>query len=306
VKKTLFTCLHILLLIFVVGVSSLIIVEMIQHSANMKQQLKYSFGQTEEINKLQSELESAQQTHSQISSQINLLQSNCSDLQAQVTKIEQLKAAAKSKVAYLTFDDGPSSLTAHVLDILKSNDAHATFFVVGEYAVKYPDIIKQTYSEGNSIGNHTWTHDYSVIYKSEADFLNDFNRNQTYLTDLLGVAPLVCRYPGGTSNTVSQHYSDHVMRLIDPDIKARGLKPYDWDAYAGDAESGPKPSKDTIIHNVMNDAAKYKYPVILFHDTSVNSNDLPALPEIIAQLRNDGYTFGVLTPSTPDCQFKPY
>lgn len=261
--------------------------------------------QSEQIDKLHTSTKKIQQSNSQIAAQISQLQQKNSVLLSQITKIQQIRAAAKSKVAYLTFDDGPSNLTPQVLKTLKENHIHATFFVVGQYAAKYPDIVKQAYDDGNTIGNHTWSHNYSTIYKSESNFFDDFNKAQTYLTDLLGKAPAVCRYPGGTNNTVSQGYSNHIMRLIDPAIKASGIKPYDWNAYAGDAESGPKPTPEKIVHNVISEALGCKTPVILFHDTAVNGNDLPALPEIIRQLRGNGYTFGVLTPDAPTCQFKP-
>ena len=258
-----------------------------------------------QTDQLQSAIANEQQAHTQLTAQVNQLQNTYGELQTKVARVQQLREEARGKVAYLTFDDGPSNLTPHVLDVLKQNNIHATFFVIGKNATEYPDFIKRAYNEGNVIGNHTWSHDYKIDYTSDTDFLNDFNKNQTFLANLIGVAPQVCRFPGGTNNTVSQKYCPHVMQKIDADVKAMGIKPFDWNAYAGDAESGPKPSPDQIVHNVMKDAAGHKNAVILFHDTSVNGNDVQALPEIIKELKNDGYSFGVLTPQSPDCQFKP-
>jgi peptidoglycan/xylan/chitin deacetylase (PgdA/CDA1 family) len=267
---------------------------------------KNSSSQSDQIKKLQSELEDEKASNSRLSSQLNTLESNYNNLESQMAKIQETRVTLKSKVAYLTFDDGPSSLTAHVLDTLKLNKVHATFFVIGLNAVKYPQIIKRAYNENNVIGIHSWTHKYSYIYSSEKNFFADFNELNAYLTDLLGVQPTVCRYPGGTNNTVSQKYSDHIMRKIDPEVKAMGFKPYDWDSYAGDAEPGPKPTKAQVIHNVMKNALKYKYPVILFHDTSVNSVDITALPEIIKELRSKGYAFGTLSAYSPSVQYTAY
>lgn len=314
-RQKLFIGVYIGILALFVLICALFVVELSRSSAMSKEiQSLQSRSDSSQLQKLQSDLDSEKQSNSQLSSSIGALQksydqlqNNYNDLQQQVTKIQQTKAqgTVNGKVAYLTFDDGPSPLTPKVLDVLKQNNLHATFFVVGTCAQDHPDFVKRAYNEGNVIGIHSWTHDYSYIYKNETNFFDDFNKLKDYLHDLLGVFPTVCRYPGGTNNTVSQHYSDHIMQKVDPQVKATGIKPYDWNAYAGDAESGPKPSADKIVQNVLSSAGP-KTLVVLMHDTGVNSNDVAALPGIISGLRARGYTFGTLTPFTPDMQFKPY
>lgn len=62
-------------------------------------------------------------------------------------------------IASLTFDDGPDPVyTPKVLDLLKSYEARATFFMVGEGAHSYEDIVKQVARDGHAIGNHSWNH----------------------------------------------------------------------------------------------------------------------------------------------------
>ena len=56
------------------------------------------------------------------------------------------------KVAYLTFDDGPGKYTAQLLDILKENDAKATFFLIGQNVKSYPDLVKREEAEGHYVG----------------------------------------------------------------------------------------------------------------------------------------------------------
>ncbi|MGF1669247.1 MAG: polysaccharide deacetylase family protein [Balneolaceae bacterium] len=64
-----------------------------------------------------------------------------------------------TKVACLTFDDGPHPVyTPLLLDLLNHFDVKATFFMVGENACKYPDLVKRIRSHGHTIGNHTWNH----------------------------------------------------------------------------------------------------------------------------------------------------
>jgi hypothetical protein len=68
------------------------------------------------------------------------------------------QAATKSRIVALTFDDGPHTSSPLLLDVLKGQGAHATFFLVGANVVKYPEIAKRMLAEGNDVGNHTRTH----------------------------------------------------------------------------------------------------------------------------------------------------
>ena len=82
-------------------------------------------------------------------------------------RIEEM-GAAPNKVA-LTFDDGPDpDWTPKILRRLKEKHATATFFVIGESANQYADLVKREYAQGNEIGNHTFTHpDFETISKSQ-------------------------------------------------------------------------------------------------------------------------------------------
>ena len=83
----------------------------------------------------------------------------------------------KEKVAYLTFDDGPTkTITPKVLDILEEEDVKATFFVIGKSVESYPEIVKRAYEEGHYIANHGYSHDNNKLYKSEESFINEIDR----------------------------------------------------------------------------------------------------------------------------------
>ena len=70
----------------------------------------------------------------------------------------QTETGQQGKVA-LTFDDGPHpKYTAELLDGLKERSVHVTFFVTGEHAEQYPDLIRRMSDEGHLIGNHTYSH----------------------------------------------------------------------------------------------------------------------------------------------------
>lgn len=303
-KAKLFVGVYIGILLLFIAMCVLFMMEFAKNNALTKQvmYLLDDKSQSMQITKLQAKLTAEQGEKMRMSSQIDSLQGRHTGLMSQVSKIRQAKAA-KGKVAYLTFDDGPSILTSRVLDTLKANNVNATFFVVGTNAINNPDLIKREDSEGNAVGIHSWTHDYTYIYANENNFFQDFNKLRDYLKNLLGKDPEVCRYPGGTNE--SQGNPNHMLRVIDPKVKAIGIKPYDWNSSAGDATAGPKPTVDQTVRNVMTYVTGQQSVVILMHDLGGNGNDVLALPEIIRQIRAKGYTFGTLSQDTPKVQWDP-
>lgn len=215
------------------------------------------------------------------------------------------------KVAYLTFDDGPSKVTPELLSILSANHVTATFFVVGLHAQKYPGMLEQMVRGGNAVGVHSWTHDYSYIYKNTRNFLADFVKLKNYITEETRIAPNICRFPGGTNNTVSFRYGpgQDIMRQIVALVEGMGFKYYDWNVSSAEA-SNPPPSKDLIVHNVVSQCQNKDTAVILFHDVD-NQGYLDALPTVIAELRAQGFAFETLSRDNPPesksalAQFKP-
>ena len=79
----------------------------------------------------------------------------------------------KEKVAYLTFDDGPSLVTPKILDILEKQNVKATFFVIGKNVEKHPETVKRAFEEGHYIANHTYSHNNSYLYKSSQNFVEE-------------------------------------------------------------------------------------------------------------------------------------
>lgn len=78
------------------------------------------------------------------------------------------KIQTKEKLVALTFDDGPSPIwTPQILEILKSHNARATFFMIGKHVEKYPEIVKRVHTEGHDIGSHTYLHHVLVYYRND-------------------------------------------------------------------------------------------------------------------------------------------
>ncbi len=106
-----------------------------------------------------------------------------------------------TKTAYITFDDGPSSTTTKILDILKKRDIKATFFVVtGDYNAPNLDLLKQINDEGHALGIHSHSHIYKEIYDSKESFLKEINDSFNIIYEKTSIKPTVIRFPGGSIN----------------------------------------------------------------------------------------------------------
>lgn len=211
------------------------------------------------------------------------------------------------KIAYLTFDDGPTSYTPRFLAVLKQYNVKGTFFIafMGEDSSIKRAWLRQEVADGNAIGVHSWTHDYQYIYSSEQNFLTDFNTMRRVIHDVTGLDPHICRFPGGIGNTVSLKYHHRVpiMPTLIDDVERMGFKPFDWSAGGEDAQY-PLPVSGTAYANeIMNEIGSEQHPIILMHDrTNVT---LAALPIVIERLKAKGYSFGTLDTTSPTVMEKP-
>lgn len=191
----------------------------------------------------------------------------------------------EDKVAYLTFDDGPSRNTKKVLNILDKYNAKATFFIIGEQITdKYKDIVKETVDRGHSIGIHTFCHDYKKIYTNCESYIHDFEKTCDILNQTIGYIPKIYRFPGGSCNV----YIGCIKSDIMDELNGRGFKYYDWNVSGEDSVG--RPSSDSIYKNVVKDVTNFNEPVILLHDSSLNSNTVNILPRIIEYIISKGYT----------------
>ena len=104
-------------------------------------------------------------------------------------KINPVKSSGKK--VYLTFDDGPSSNTDQILDILKDYDVKATFFVVGKTDERSVKAYQRIVEEGHTLAMHSYSHRYDEIYESKEAFARDLNSLQEYLYETTGVWPRI-------------------------------------------------------------------------------------------------------------------
>ena len=207
----------------------------------------------------------------------------------------------EEKVAYLTFDDGPSKVTEDILDILKEEGVPATFFVIAaENNEKYLPVLSRTASEGHLIALHSGSHQYSTIYASPEAFWQDLAGLREKLTPYVGNAQMnILRFPGGSTNTVSRRYGGKgLMQQLKTEVEQRGWQWVDWNVCAEDAVGG-HPSADTIYRNVVRETGEQTHCVVLMHDSATTHTTAEALPDIIRWYTDNGYTFLTVAEALP-------
>lgn len=190
------------------------------------------------------------------------------------------------KVAYLTFDDGPSENTREVMEILGKYDIKATFFMIaGSVTPERYDLIKEMIDQGHVVGIHTYSHNYKKIYASVKDYLDDFYLAYTRMYEVTGAQPVVFRFPGGSYNK----YMKGIRKQVMAEMERRGFVYFDWQVSAEDSIG--KPTRASITRNVLKDFKRYNKPIILMHDSSVNDVTVQSLESIIKTIKEAGYTF---------------
>ena len=200
------------------------------------------------------------------------------------------------KTCYLTFDDGPSSNTKEILDILDEYHIKATFFVTGTSPKDF-HYIKEAYQKGHTIGLHTYSHDYEYIYSSLKNYISDLNKIKDVVYQQIGKNVDLIRFPGGSSNLVSKKYNEGIMTRLTKKVIDLGYQYYDWTSINGDGE-GIK-TVDGLIKKAKEEIGEQEDIMFLMHDSGTQENTVKALPAILDYLIEQGYVFQILDETSP-------
>ncbi|MEG3928252.1 MULTISPECIES: polysaccharide deacetylase family protein [unclassified Microcoleus] len=194
--------------------------------------------------------------------------------QFQGTTLRHAKLDSQHKAIALTFDDGPwPKTTTQILDILKENNIKATFFWVGRYLHNSPEIGKQVAAAGHAIGNHTWNHQY--LQYNEDGAAREIDRTSSLIEELTGIQTSMFRPPGGILNNGLAAYAQKKNYAV----VMWSADSFDW-----------RTLTESLIDNVMRQAKSGG--IVLMHDGGGNrARTVKALPDIIARLRKEGYSF---------------
>lgn len=185
-----------------------------------------------------------------------------------------------TRKVYLTFDDGPSGNTGKILDILAEHNVKATFFVVGKTEEKYQPLYKRIVDEGHTLAMHSYSHKYNEIYQSRESYIEDLSKLQEFLYETTGVWCRYCRFPGGSSNTVSRV---DMHELIDY-LEEQDMTYFDWNVSSGDA-SASYISPEAVVRNSTAKLAEFDEAIILMHDAVDKASTVQALPELIEKIQ---------------------
>ena len=196
---------------------------------------------------------------------------------------------------YLTFDDGPSNNTSKILDILKQEDIKATFFLVN-FNSSYNPAVKRIYDEGHSIGIHSYTHNYKLIYSSVSAYFDDLNKMNDKIKTITGSDTKLLRFPGGSSNTISS-FNKGIMTTLVKEVTNAGYHYFDWNVDSSDAWSAR--NSNDVYNNVINNLKKGTN-IVLMHDLSSNEKTINILEKIIKDAKEKGYIFENITMNTKE------
>lgn len=181
----------------------------------------------------------------------------------------------KKKMIALTFDDGPHPIhTPMILDILKEYGVHATFFVIGQNAERFPELVRRELVEGHEIGNHTYSHPH--VSKITTDqLLNEILDTEDVLLSICGYQSKLFRPPEGC-------YSEVIGNLL----VRMDYVPVIWSV---DTLDWKRPAVSAIEKKILGHVKSGD--IILCHDYVTNSNTPAALKTVIPALLDEGYEF---------------
>ena len=180
---------------------------------------------------------------------------------------------------YLTFDNVPSEHTSEILDVLQAYGVKATFFVNGNQDEEMLSVYQRIVDEGHTLGMNSYSNQYSVIYQSEDAFEQDYMTLKNFLKQTTGVDSLYYRFPGGSSNEISNVNMAEFVRVLNE----KGITYFDWNVSAGDTSSDY--TVDDVVTNVTEGVKRYKTSVVLLHDGDDKSTTVEALEPLIQKLQ---------------------
>jgi peptidoglycan/xylan/chitin deacetylase (PgdA/CDA1 family) len=182
---------------------------------------------------------------------------------------------AGQRVIALTFDDGPGPFTPQVLSILQQYRVPASFFDIGEEVASYPQYARLVAAAGYPVEDHTWSHP-DLTKLPASGVAAQIDQTQSEIQAVTGTTPRCMRPP----------YDAFNASVLDQ-VAARGLTTM---SYSIDPKDWTLPGVSAIIHNVV--GAAFPGAVVDLHDAGGDrSQTVAALPQIITQLRAQGYQF---------------
>lgn len=199
-----------------------------------------------------------------------------------------------NKTIYLTFDDGPTSYTEEILNILLEKNIQATFFLLKNNIDKYPAIVSKIQQDGHAIGCHGVTHDLRQFYATPRSPIDEMSQCFESISTIIGHHSNLIRVPFGSYPYTKQEHRDL--------LKVNGYLMWDWNVDSEDwSNSNGSSVKTNILEQVVLLTKQNITPVVLLHDKKVTSQILSSM---IDELSKQEYTFSKITEDLTPLQFK--
>ena len=183
-------------------------------------------------------------------------------------ELKNLRNSKKPLIA-LTFDDGPNKETTEkILDLLEKYNSHATFFVVGKQAKKFPEILKRQAANGHEIANHSFSHK-ALPKLSQKNMEAEIFKTDEIVEKIINKKPQLLRAPYGSVNNKVKEIANRPLILWSVDTK-------DWQT------RNSQKTIDAVLKNATDG------DIVLMHDFVVSTSE--AAEKIITGLINRGFT----------------
>ncbi|WP_188456474.1 polysaccharide deacetylase family protein [Virgibacillus oceani] len=205
---------------------------------------------------------------------------------------DQREKEQQTKAIYLTFDDGPTSHTDQLLDILDQYEMQATFFMLGPNIKQYPDAVKRMANEKFGLGLHGISHNIHDIYQNSQSPTKEMKEAQQILENVTGIHSPLIRLPYG-----SVPYLTEEMRYS---LYQHEFTIWDWNVDSEDWELGDARYVQTTIKEIEELEQSGQTPVVLLHD---KKETITHLPKLLSYLKNNGYHTEKITKEIPALTF---
>ncbi len=184
----------------------------------------------------------------------------------------------RSPVVGMTFDDGPHPrLTPLLLDMLKARGLKATFYLIGNRVVTWPDIVRRIAAEGHEIGNHSWSHP-DLSRRSDASVMTEIDRTTDAIFKVTGRPPVTFRPPYGA-------FSRRQRLML---YEKRNLPTILWSV---DPQDWRRPGSSVVASRILQGSRPGA--IILSHD--IQTGTVKAMPQTLDGLRTRGMRFATIS-----------
>jgi peptidoglycan/xylan/chitin deacetylase (PgdA/CDA1 family) len=207
----------------------------------------------------------------------------CSVPSSQVFGPALVRGPQEGRRVALTFDDGPAPpFTGQILDILREHRVPATFFICGQNAEHYPELVRRMHDEGHTLGNHMYSHPF-LYFQSRGSIAKEVDRTQEIIAKLAGYRPELFRPPYGVR-----------WFGLYPVLRQRGMRVVQWSDTGYDWEKEAEAIVDAVLRRLRPGS------IILLHDgfnvhtpgrRIDRSRTVKALPAILEGAQKAGFSF---------------